>query len=69
MNYILHPNAQASSQDMQDYKPTSGINYNYIRYQPGSKKLLYNIYEIGGGIVNVNLIKSIINEKSIKATG
>jgi len=68
MNYILHPNAHASKDELQNSTPTSGINYNYVRFQPSSKIILHNIYEIGGGIININLIKSIINEKSLKNT-
>jgi GTPase SAR1 family protein len=47
------------------YTPTCGINYSFIRYQPNSnKKLIMNVYEIGGGISNVNLVKTILNEKN-----
>ncbi len=68
MNYFQHPSSLSTLQDFQSYKPTSGINFSYIRYQPGTKKTLYNLYEIGGGLVNSNLLKCVINEKTLQNT-
>ena len=52
-----------------DYTPTFGINYGFMRYQHStSKKQIINIYEIGGGIENLSLIKIIINSQSISNT-
>lgn len=51
----------------ESYNPTCGVNYSYMRYQPSvNKKFILNLYEIGGGIKNLNLIKTIINEKNVK---
>jgi GTPase SAR1 family protein len=51
------------------YTPTCGINYSFIRYQPNSnKKLIMNVYEIGGGNGNIGLVKTILNEKNLKNT-
>lgn len=47
---------------------TCGINYGFMRStNPGSKKVL-NIYEIGGGIENILLIRTIINNSNIEST-
>ena len=52
-----------------DYTPTFGINYGFMRYQHStSKKQIINIYEIGGGIENLSLLKTIINTQSISNT-
>ena len=52
-----------------DYTPTFGINYGFMRYQHStSKKQIINIYEIGGGIENLSLLKTIINSQSISNT-
>ena len=52
-----------------DYSPTFGINYGFMRYQHStSKKQIINIYEIGGGIENLSLLKTIINTQSISNT-
>ena len=58
-------NLFTSSSTKENYSPTCGINYNYIRYQSGSKKYILNVYEIGGGIKNLGLIKTFLNEKNI----
>lgn len=46
----------------ENYSPTSGISYNYLRQQVGQKKILLNLFEIGGGVDNIDLIRTIINE-------
>ena len=54
-----------------NFIPTSGINYGFMRYQKSknkSSKKIVNIYEIGNGIENLNLIKTIINNKNIENT-
>jgi G3E family GTPase len=51
-----------------DIKPTCGIYYNFIRYQTGSKKTLLNLYEIGGGVKNLPLVKTILNNKNLSNT-
>ena len=52
-----------------DYTPTFGINYGFMRYQHStSKKQIINIYEIGGGIENLSLLKTILNTQSISNT-
>ena len=52
-----------------DYSPTFGINYGFMRYQHStSKKQIINIYEIGGGIENLSLLKTIINSQTISNT-
>lgn len=57
MNNII-----GSNSNKENYSPTSGISFNYLRQQVGQKKILLNLYEIGGGIDNIELIKTIINE-------
>ena len=40
-----------SSAQKESYTPSCGINYGFIRYQPSSsKKIILNVYEIGGDI-------------------
>ena len=54
-----------------NFIPTSGINYGFMRYQKSknkSSKKIVNIYEIGNGLENLNLIKTIINNKNIENT-
>ena len=52
-----------------DYNPTFGINYGFMRYQHStSKKQIINIYEIGGGIENLSLLKTIINTQTLSNT-
>ena len=54
-----------------EFVPTSGINFGFMRYQKSKNKVtkkLINIYEIGNGIENLNLIKTIINNKNIENT-
>jgi hypothetical protein len=54
-----------------NFIPTSGINYGFMRYQKSknkSSKKIVNIYEIGNGIENLNLLKTIINNKNIENT-
>jgi len=58
-------NIFTSSSTKEIYSPTCGINYNFIRFQASSRKYLLNIYEIGGGIKNIALLKTILNEKNI----
>jgi GTPase SAR1 family protein len=51
------------------YTPTCGINYSYMRYQPSStKKLILNLYEIGGGLNEINLIRTILTDKNLRNT-
>lgn len=60
-------NIQIPQQD--NYTQTSGINYGFMRYQQSSsKKLLLNIYEIGGGMENVSLLRSILNNDNFNET-
>jgi GTPase SAR1 family protein len=63
MNNIIGTNI-----NKENYSPTSGINFNYIRQQIGQRKMLLNLYEIGGGIENLELIKTIINEDNFLHT-
>jgi GTPase SAR1 family protein len=64
LNTILQSNLQK-----ENYTPTCGINYNFMRYQPNNnKKYILNLYEIGGGLENINLIRTIISDKNIKNT-
>jgi len=54
-----------------EFVSTSGINFGFMRYQKSknkSSKKIVNIYEIGNGIENLNLIKTIINNKNIENT-
>ena len=60
LNNIFNPNSQK-----ENYIPTCGINYNYVRYQSPSKKTVLHVYEIGGGLKNINLINTIINDKNM----
>jgi dynein light intermediate chain 2 len=62
MNYFSYP-----STSIQEVKPTTGISYNYVR-QTDLKTTLYNLYEIGGGLSSINLVKTILNENSLKNT-
>ncbi len=58
-----------SSSHKDSYTPTCGVNYSYMRYQPStSKKFVLNIYEIGGGIKNVSLLKAILSQINIQNT-
>lgn len=66
---VLFNTITQNSSSKSNYIPTCGINYSYMRYQPSStKKLLLNIYEIGGGINNLNLIKTVLNDKNLRNT-
>jgi hypothetical protein len=54
-----------------EFISTSGINFGFMRYQKSknkSSKKIVNIYEIGNGIENLTLIKTIINNKNIENT-
>ena len=54
-----------------EFISTSGINFGFMRYQKSknkSSKKIVNIYEIGNGIENLYLIKTIINSKNIENT-
>ena len=57
MNNIIGTNNNKES-----YNPSSGISFNYLRQSIGQRKILLNLYEIGGGIDNIELIRTIINE-------
>jgi Fe-S cluster assembly ATPase SufC len=48
-----------------EIRQTCGVYYNFIRYQGSSRKTILNLYEIGGGINNVQLVKTIINNKNL----
>jgi GTPase SAR1 family protein len=61
-------NCLTNTTNKDTYIPTCGINYSYMRYTPGNKKFILNIYEIGGGIKNLELVKTIINEKNLQST-
>ena len=61
-------NLLINSIQKENYSSTSGINYNYIRFQQTHKKFLLNIYEIGGGLSNLDLIKTIIVNNNFKNT-
>ena len=63
MNNIL---GGVSNKD--NYSPTSGISFNYLRQQIGLRKILLNLYEIGGGLDNIELIRTIINEDNYSNT-
>jgi len=66
---VLFNTITQNSSSKSNYIPTCGINYSYMRYQPSTtKKLLLNIYEIGGGINNINLIKTVLNDKNLRNT-
>jgi len=52
----------------ENYSATSGINFNYIRQQSGQRKTILNVYEIGGGPSNLELIKTIINKNNFRNT-
>lgn len=56
------------SSQKDNYSPTSGINFNYIRQQLGQRKTILNIYEIGGGPNNLELIKTIVNKNNFRNT-
>jgi len=56
------------SSQKDNYSTTSGINFNYIRQQIGQKKVILNVYEIGGGVNNIELIKTIINNNNFRNT-
>jgi GTPase SAR1 family protein len=49
---------------LDDLKPTCGINFNFTR-PAGNKKTILNLYEIGGGVNNVSLVKTIVNNKNL----
>jgi ATPase subunit of ABC transporter with duplicated ATPase domains len=57
MNNIIGTN-----NNKENYNPSSGISFNYLRQTIGQRKILLNLYEIGGGIDNIELIRTIINE-------
>ena len=67
---LLSSNIETSSSMINDdYSPTFGINYGFMRYQQSSSnKLIINIYEIGGGIENIDLLKTLITPQNIKET-
>ena len=67
---LLSSNIENSSSIINDdYSPTFGINYGFMRYQQSSSnKLIINIYEIGGGIENIDLLKTLITPQNIKDT-
>ena len=48
MNNIIGTNNNKES-----YNPSSGISFNYLRQSIGQRKILLNLYEIGGGIDNI----------------
>ncbi len=56
------------SSQKENYSTTSGINFNYLRQQSGQKKTILNVYEIGGGSSNLEVIKTIINNNNIRDT-
>lgn len=62
-NNILNINSHK-----ENYNPTSGINFNFLRQQNSQKKFLLNLYEIGGGLDNMDLIRTIINEENFSNT-
>jgi hypothetical protein len=63
---VLFNNILLNSSMKETYTPTCGINYSYMRYQPSSsKKLILNVYELGGGLSNFDLIKTILNNDNI----
>jgi hypothetical protein len=65
----LFNNVLMSMSQKDSYTATCGINYGFMRYQPSTnKKFILNIYEIGGGISNLSLIKSILNSKNLNNT-
>lgn len=61
-------NILGTSNIKENYNPTSGISFNYIRQSIGQRKILLNIYEIGGGLDNIELIRTIINEDNYSNT-
>lgn len=52
----------------ESYATTSGLNFNYVRHQMGQKKTILNVYEIGGGVNNLDLIKTLLNNNNYKNT-
>lgn len=66
---IFNSLSSSSPSSSNEYISTFGINYGFMRYQQSSsKKQILNIYEIGGGIENLNLIKTIISSDTILNT-
>jgi hypothetical protein len=66
---VLFNNILLNYSQKETYTPTCGINYSYMRYQPSSsKKLILNVFEVGGGLSNLDLIKTILNESNIMNT-
>ncbi len=66
---LLFNNILLNYSQKETYTPTCGINYSYMRYQPSSsKKLILNVFEFGGGLSNLDLIKTILNESNIMNT-
>jgi hypothetical protein len=61
-------NIIGTNNNKENYSPTSGISFNYLRQQIGQRKILLNLYEIGGGIDNIELIKTLINEENFSNT-
>lgn len=66
---IFNSLSSSSPSSNTEYVSTFGINYGFMRYQQSSsKKQILNIYEIGGGIENLSLIKTIISSDTILNT-
>ena len=53
-----------SSKENQQYTQTCGINFSYYKGSISdlNKKIIYNGYEIGGGIENVNFLNSLLTK-------
>ena len=47
---------------------TCGINFGFMRTQNSSQKKVMNVYEIGSGIENLILIKTILNNENFEST-
>lgn len=55
--------------DVKSYVQTCGINYNNaVASFGGSKKILMNGYELGGGLDSLGLIKNLVFDDNIKLT-